>query len=207
MLAHRKDMFHAKLVARIIDTGVSNPDLAERALRSTLSVLGERLTDDEALALTACLPEELARVVEQSEYGDDGDFDAAEFYERVSRRENTSASVAREHVNVVLQALGAELDDALRRRLVRALPKPIGEQLIPADFGEPPPHRHPAHAARVSTLANGRPGSRHPIAEAAPSRGHAHSIACNDDPHGETKLSSSKGLTQERLDETLASGH
>jgi len=190
-----------------IHTGIADPGVAEKALRLTLSVLGQRLTDDEALALAARLPEELARVVEQSEYSDsDGEFDATEFYERVRRRERTPSGTAREHVNVVLQALGAALDDELRRRLVRALPKPIGDQLVPADFGEPPPYPRPSHAARLSTLAQGRPGSRHPIADGAPVGGHTNSVARNADPHGETKLSSSKGLTQERLRESLATG-
>jgi uncharacterized protein (DUF2267 family) len=198
---------HAALRARIIDNGIWPPDAAERALRSTLSVLGQRLTDDEALALAACLPEQLARVVDQSEYSAyDGDFDAVEFYERVRRREKTPAGPSHEHVNVVLQALGATLDEGLRRRLARALPKAIGDQLLPADFGEPPPYVHPARSAPVSTLAGSRPGSRHPIAEAAPNGGHAHSVARNDDPHSETKLSSNEGLTQERLRESLASG-
>jgi hypothetical protein len=86
------------------------------------------------------------------------------------------------------------------------LPKPIGDQLVPQDFPEPPPHAQAVHASPLSTLAHGRPGSLHPIAEAAPASGHAHSIARNDDPHGDTKLSSSTGLTQERLRESLATG-
>jgi hypothetical protein len=36
---------------------------------------------------------------------------------------------------------------------------------------------------------------------------HSHSVAANDNPHGETKLSSSRGTTQEREHETLAEGH
>ena len=33
---------------------------------------------------------------------------------------------------------------------------------------------------------------------------HRDSVAANEDPHGDTKLSSTSGLTQERLHETLA---
>jgi hypothetical protein len=68
------------------------------------------------------------------------------------------------------------------------------------------------HAARTvdpgrgTTLATGRPGSRHPVSEAHEDRAHTESIARSDDPHGDTKLSSSRGLTQERLRETLAEG-
>jgi hypothetical protein len=57
-----------------------------------------------------------------------------------------------------------------------------------------------------NTLASGRPGSRHPISDARPNRAHAHSVARSDNPHGDTKLSSSHGFTQERENETLADG-
>jgi hypothetical protein len=35
-------------------------------------------------------------------------------------------------------------------------------------------------------------------------RSHAHSVAASRDPHGEIKLSSARGLTQEREHESLA---
>jgi hypothetical protein len=46
----------------------------------------------------------------------------------------------------------------------------------------------------------------HPLSEAAPTAGQTHSVARNPSPHEETKLSAAKGLTQERLYETLGSG-
>jgi uncharacterized protein (DUF2267 family) len=198
---------HAVLVEAVLERAVPNREVAERVLHSTLTVLGQRLMDDEALALAACLPEELARPLEQSEYSEyDGDFDATEFYERVRRRERASRGASKEHVNVALQALGANLDETLRARLTRVLPKAIGDQLVPQHFGEAPPHVPASHVPELSTLAHGRPGSRHPIAEAAPPRGQTHSVARNDEPHAETKLSSSPGLTQERHRESLATG-
>lgn len=54
-------------------------------------------------------------------------------------------------------------------------------------------------------LSEARPGSRHPVSEAAPKDAQQHSVA-EDNPHGDTKLSSTDGLTQEREHETLAEG-
>lgn len=190
-----------------MESGIPDEVVADKAMRLTLSILGQRLMDDEALALSANLEGELARIVEQSEYSDsEGAFDASEFYERVRRAEETPPAAAREHVNVVLESLGAAIDDELRTRLIRALPKPIGDQLVPAQFGEPAAYAEPVHAPRIDTLAQGRPGSRHPLAEAAPPSGQTHSVARNEDPHAETKLSSAQGLTQERLGDSLAAG-
>ncbi len=62
-------------------------------------------------------------------------------------------------------------------------------------------------AASRGTLAEGRPGSAHPLSEARPERAQSQSVARADNPHGDTKLSSATGLTQEREGETLATGH
>ncbi len=72
--------------------------------------------------------------------------------------------------------------------------------------GELPPYAEPRRAPRVATVASSRPGSTHPLSESAPPAGHTHSVARNPSPHEETKLSASKGLTQERFDETLGTG-
>lgn len=191
------------LVERIMGAGIPDRTSAERALRAVLATLGERLTEDEAHVLAGRLPEELARVLDDSAY--DADFDAAEFYERARRREKTSPGVAREHADVILRAVGETLG-ADSPRIVRALPEPIGRQLVPPELGAPEPHVAARRAAHLTTLAHGRPGSQHPLSESAPAAGHRGSVAVSDEPHAETKLSSGRGLTQERLDETLATG-
>ena len=73
--------------------GIPDRAAAERALRATLGILGQRLTDDEARDLATELPDELGHVVDQSQY--DGDFDGAEFYERMRRREKTARQADR----------------------------------------------------------------------------------------------------------------
>jgi uncharacterized protein (DUF2267 family) len=57
---------------------------------------------------------------------------------------------------------------------------------------------------RVDSLAAGRPGSQHPISEAA-NQAQTESVVA-ENPHGATKLSSSEGATQERDHTTLAEG-
>lgn len=197
------------IIERIMEEGGgADESAAEQALRATLIVLGQRLTDDESRALRTDLPEKLAAVVAQSEY--DGDFDAAELYERVRRRQpELSAGMARERTEVVLRVLTGVLSDEVVQRLVRALPADLGRHLLPIEVGEPPPHARPARepqSAHVTTLAHGRPGSTRPLSEARALPGHTHSVAENADPHADTKLSSSRGFTQERHRESLASG-
>ncbi len=193
------------LLARLARRGLPDGETAVRALRATLAVLGERLVDDEAAALAEVLPAELAPAVENVEY--DSDFGSADLYDRVRHRELTTPGDAKEHAEMIIGALGEFLDDDLRARLARALPLQVAEVLLgrPVDQ-EPPPHGMPPRAAKASTLATGRAGSRHPLcdASAAAAVGQTHSVACNPWPHDDTKLSSSRGLTQERLHETLA---
>jgi uncharacterized protein (DUF2267 family) len=193
------------LLDRIAQHGLADKDAARRSLRATLAVLGERLVDDEAMALAEVVPLELAKSIENSEY--DCDFRTEELFERVRRRGRMTAGRARENAEIVLTALGECLSHDLRRRIARGLPEQAAELLCGGrPLGEPPPHRAASHARRDATLASGRPGSTHPVSEAAVTPGHMHSIARSPSPHGETKLSGAKGLTQERLDDTLAAG-
>ena len=197
-------MNQEELLERVMGRGVPDRGMAEVALRSALLTLGQRLTRDEAHALAARLPTGLALLVEVTEH--DPDLHADALYSRMQLREKTTLGVAREHLDIVVRALGETLDEELCGRLARALPEELAQRLARPERGEPPPHADARHAPAVSTLAHGRPGSRHPVSESAPPAGHAHSVAVNADPHGETKLSSAQGLTQERFGETLATG-
>jgi len=191
------------LIDRVRAGGFDDEAAARKAACATLAVLGSRLTEDEASSLASQLPSELARIVDEEGY--DTDFDAAELYERVRRRTGAPPGLAREQTDVVLRVLGAILDERELARLARVLPEPIVRGLRGPEASYVPPHRGTAPPPR-RTLAEGRPGGTHPIAEAAPPPGQMHSVAANDDPHAETKLSSSRGLTQERLADTLATG-
>jgi uncharacterized protein (DUF2267 family) len=194
----------AALLDSIVAHGLPDRSQAERALRATVRVLGERLTDDEASALGTGLPAELSRMLDQSEY--DGDFSASDFYERTRRRIRATPGRTREAIEVVLRVLGDQLDEARRDCLIRTLPPDVGRHLAPLELDAPPPYGSKSPARVLTTLAAGRPGSRHPLSESSPPAGHAQAVAKNDEPHAETKLSSAHGLTQERHGESLATG-
>jgi uncharacterized protein (DUF2267 family) len=193
------------ILDRMAERGLTDHAKARGALHATLAVLGERLVEDEAQALVQVLPDELAKVLATSDY--DSDFTAEELFERVRRREHADAARAREEAEIVLTVLGDCLSADRRQRVARGLPG-LAAQLLAGErqLGEPPPYAAPARPPRVATVATSRPGSTHPLSEAAPPSGHTHSVARNPSPHEETKLSAAKGLTQERLAETLGTG-
>jgi len=194
----------AAVLDRLAEQGLQD-EAARRSLYATVAVLGERLVDDEARALAEALPGELAESIEGVEY--DSDFSTEELFERVRRRMHTTPARAREDAEIVLAALGDFMSQDRRRRIAHGLPEQAAEiWLGTRELGEPPPHRSPSRAPPMSTLASARPGSTHPLSEAAPPAGQLHSVARNPSPHEETKLSGAKGLTQERLDDTLGAG-
>ena len=193
------------ILDRLAERGLTDDARARRVLHATLAVLGERLVEDEAQALARVLPDELAKIVATTGY--DSDFTADELFDRVRRREHADGARAREEAEIVLGVLGDCLSGDLRRRIARGLPG-VAATLLSGEreLGEPPPYAAPARAPRVATVATSRPGSTHPLYEAAPPAGQTHSVARNPAPHEETKLSAAKGLTQERHEETLGTG-
>ena len=179
----------------------------QRALRATLAVLGERLVDDEARMLASWLPRPLAKLVEDADY--DTSFGSNELFVRVARRMKTSPGRALEGAEVVLASLGEALGTERAKRLARALPETAAELVLGVremDRSAAPAHDSRSGAPRLTTLASGRPGSRRPLCEGRASPGQRNSVAVDDEPHAETKLSSAHGTTQERLRETLAEG-
>jgi len=101
----------------------------------------------------------------------------------------------------LLDALDADGRAWFAARLPEALSALSSLRALPFRLPEPPrdPRRYP-------TLAQGRPGSAHPLSEAHPDLGHHESIARSDNPHGDIKLASSPGPTQAREHEALADG-
>ncbi len=106
------------------------------------------------------------------------------------------ASVCR----VLVEELSSEAVDALRV----GVPAALAALLVAPIRDEPPPR--PAPDRRRDTLAEGRPGSRHPLSDAS-GRAVQHGSIADDNPHAATKLSSTAGSSQERRRETLAEGH
>ncbi|HSN28229.1 MAG TPA: hypothetical protein VLT45_18210 [Kofleriaceae bacterium] len=160
------------------------PDRAEQVTRSVLSGIAGYLTRPQRELVAAELPESLGSCLIESRALEPG----------------LMGTHGRELVASVCHVLGEELSNDAMRVLRRALPRDLVELLA-----EPSREvaTHAADSRHGTTLASGRPGSRHPVSEAAPARGQAGSIG-DSNPHGGTKLSSSPGTTQERRHETLA---
>jgi uncharacterized protein (DUF2267 family) len=155
----------SQLLQRVMDHGLPDHEIAVHAIRVTLHLLGQRLTDDEALSLAAALAPKLERIVDASEY--DRQLDGPELYARATQALGASSGRAHEAVDVVVRELGTLVPSDLRRRLYHALPYGLADLLMSAQLGAPaeyPPRGH----AEPSTLASGRPGSRHPLSEAIP---------------------------------------
>jgi uncharacterized protein (DUF2267 family) len=201
----RNEDFVADVVAR---GGFEDAAEAERAISVVARVLGERLLPEERGPLAAALPEAAAHRLLSARY--ERDFDATELYDRVARGMAIRHGFGVEHTQAVCEVVGERLPEDVRLRLSRVLPAELHMLFTPRARGSRPPR--PVHTQRDvepgagSTLASGRPGSRHAVSEAQAEPAHAESVARSDDPHGETKLSGARGTTQERLGETLAEG-
>jgi uncharacterized protein (DUF2267 family) len=187
---------------------------ARSALQATLTALRGGLTDDEAQALAEDIDAPWAAPLREGFY--EGELAVEEFYRLVAFHEQRRLSVGAEHAQLVCRVLGGLLSTSTLQRLTRHVP------LLAREFDAAPApqvilcaEHLRAAAAPEHTLAAGRPGSSRPLSEARPDSsqalsggrpesGQAHSVAQSDDPHGDTKLSSARGLTQEREGESLA---
>jgi uncharacterized protein (DUF2267 family) len=176
---------------------------AAHAARVVLSVLSEQLPPAERAELLRVRPPPLAEALpREAPVQHDG---LEQFYERVARRMPTELGRAVELAQVACAALAERLDGDSLQRLRSRLPGGLAA-LLAASRGAP---RAPVAAhgeRRYPTLADGRPGSHHPLSEAQADRAQQDSVARSDEPHADAKLSSSAGATQEREGETLASG-
>lgn len=175
---------------------------AEHALSTTLEALATLLTSDERSQLAAALPGELAQSLRGAQPASGS---PADLFADVAKRGHWPLGRAIELVQVTCHALGDALPRATLVRLARHLPE-LAPLLQPS---EAPPIADvpPAVPQNTRDLAGGRPGSQRSIAASDPSiLAHRHSVARNDDPHAEDKLSSSRGVSQERDDHTLATG-
>ncbi len=182
---------------------------ATRSLDAVLESLGETLSIDEGRVVASLLPPPLADAMERGAERNyrPGDIDDA--IDAIEDREDVGTSAAREHLTAACEILGTRAGEGDALAIEARLPPWLAEMMEARRHFDPPPRRErpdPARASGPETLATGRPGSQHPLSEAKPDIAEAGSIAKSDNPHEETKLSSTKGLMQERLGETLATG-
>lgn len=197
-------MTHEELVSHVASrAGLPGMQEAERTVRAVLAVLGERLSWPVIQAVAEELPGSLASSLR--EVTPHQTFNLAELHARVAERTRVRLGLAVEHTGVVCEVLAEALPEGTLYRLREALPDSMSVLFTPREPEERVEHVHLDPNRR--TLAEGRPGSQHPISEYRSERAHTHSVVRADNPHGDTKLSSASGLTQEREHETLAAGH
>jgi uncharacterized protein (DUF2267 family) len=127
----------------------------------------------------------------------------ARFYEQVAALAEVPVPRATEIAQVVCAALAARLDADTRAWLEARLPTAFATLLTSRESPSRPPVA-PSAVRRYATLAEGKPGSMHPLSDARVDRAHRESVARSADPHLDTKLSSTSGPTQAREHETLA---
>lgn len=83
----------------------SSREEAERATRTTLETIKERISGDEAQDLAAQLPEELSECLRGREGQPDQAFNLQDFIVRVSQKENIEPTTTAIHVRAVFAVL------------------------------------------------------------------------------------------------------
>jgi hypothetical protein len=183
------------------------PAHLESAVRVIFSAIAAGLPSVDRDELARVFPIELDELDELDVLGEMTDHDV---FARVARELHLPLGAAIELTEAVLQVVGASVDPSLRARLGQHLPRTLAAHLEGRPYSEPPPRfsrpRAEEPAPPRTTLSSGRPGSTHPVSESTPRTAHQHSVAENPEPHADTKLSGARGLTQERLHETLGEG-
>ncbi|MGA9524349.1 MAG: DUF2267 domain-containing protein [Myxococcaceae bacterium] len=196
-------MNRAEFLSHVADRmGFSEKADAEACVRDVLATLGERLSRLEAEALSEDLPPGVGQPLRSAAHGQD--FGLEELYARISRRGALSAGRAREEAIVVCHVVAEAVGEDIARRVRLELPQEIAELISIPEPIERPERVHLDPERR--TLAEGHGGGSRPLYAARPDRAHSQSVARSENPHGDTKLSSAMGLTQEREEETLAEG-
>jgi uncharacterized protein (DUF2267 family) len=173
--------------------GIEDRDRATRASEAVVEVLAECLPGGDAADLAEALPAPLAAAARRARQH--RPVDVAELFQRVSSAEEVRYGLAIEHGEAVCEALGQHLDPELRARLQRHLAAEWAALFEPRTNSSPEPSPDDADAwhgtppGQGHTLASGRPGSRHPLSEAAPPAAQSGSVVASSNPHADRKLS------------------
>lgn len=186
-------------------TGLGSRATVETAVRAVTEALGALVDHAHRDEIAMHLPAPLAQMLRGAP--SDADADASAFLRRVAAVEHLPPGFAVEHATAILETIGSALHPSARRQFASRLPEEMRDWLEPRRIAPAPRPRADETrrpAAEPHHLANGRPGSTHPVSEAAPPRAHSESVASTSDPHADTRLSSARGMTQEREHEDLA---
>lgn len=201
-------MRYEEFLQRVQDRGgFDTPESAEHVIHATLEVLGQRLLDVDARVVASRLPPTMRDSLLR--HGYEGDFDIDELYRRVSDKEGVGASYAVETSQIVCSTLAEMLDDAALQHAKMRLPESLAALFTKEPHAGGPPEQ-PLHYGQPNavsygrSLASGHEGSEHPLSEGNPA--HSESIAASDNPHADTKLSTTHGTSSEREEHTLSTG-
>jgi uncharacterized protein (DUF2267 family) len=187
----------------------ANRNEARRAFDATLQAMRRGMNEDEADWLAVALGPALSAPLLRESHN--GELSVDELYRWTKRYTKLRKGVAVEQAQVVCRTLAELLPKPDLERLERHLPM-LAPLLRVPEGPEPPPRaaRSPRNEGRSQTLAAGRPGSSRPLNEAGgsspaatktppdPDPLHDHSLARAREPHNDTKLSSSPGVSQDR---------
>jgi len=200
-------MSYEQLIDAVQDGGgLSSRVEAQATVDAVFEALARRILPADRRAVLTLLPDALRSTLKRERHDEEETLER--LVQEIARAEGIRAGFGREHLDVVGAAMAATLHPDAVSALENHLPPPIAEILrpkpTPARIERPTPLEVPASSGRH--LSDGRPGGTHPISEASADRAHLDSVARSDDPHGDTKLSSAKGFTQERETESLAEG-
>jgi hypothetical protein len=187
---------------------------ARCVFEAALGALYVVLSDEEAADLERDLGSAWSRAKRRSERAEPATLHA--FYRRVGLYAGFRYGIAEELAQVCCRVLALGLPEASVRRLQTELPD-LAPLFDAASVESVPDRPYRLHDEPLSdhTIAGGRPGGSRPIADARPIAGpdaekgdaqlaHRHAVARATEPHADTKLSSARGLTQEREHRSLA---
>lgn len=188
-------------------TGLTTQGAMRRAVNMAARGLGAKISGELVHQLARGMPPVLATSLQVGVSEPPLELDG--LYARVSEASGLRFGVALELTQTTFAVI-AELGNPEAVERARAsLPDEWSALLQPPsptrtqDRPPPPAELDPGTG---HTLATGRPGSRHPVSGSEPSRGQRDSIATSDDPHSDTKLSATRGISSERKGESLAEG-
>jgi uncharacterized protein (DUF2267 family) len=204
-------MFFPDFLNQLVEHGrFAGAEDAQRALTTALEALGYLLPARLVRELEAALPAQCTRSLR---FGESVSASRREREPAIGERAPGVLSGATlERVQEVCAVLAATLPPALVESVARELPAQLSEAFEPRGL----PGLTPRRRGLEPTLAGGRSGALHPISEAQ--TGSAHALSSSRprpaqqgsldeaNPHGDSKLSSARGTTQEREHETLAEG-
>ncbi len=208
-------MSYQELIDAVQDhAGLASRSEAQTTTLAVFRTIARRVLPGDRRIVRALLPDELQEAFNGQGASEDATIEAV--VREVAAHEGIAAGFGREHLVVVGAAAARVLHPDAITALRTHLPDELAalfERSVPRRIPRPTPTASPRAGRRFSEakdgsrhLAEARPGSGHPLAESKPERAHHDSVARTDNPHGDTKLSTTGGMTQSRAHETLSEG-